>query len=32
MDAGDPLDHDEYLEFASLRLLHRWLLGFLLQL
>jgi hypothetical protein len=32
MDAGCPLDLDGYLELASLRLLHRWLLGFLFQL
>jgi hypothetical protein len=31
-DAGGPLDLDGYLELASLRLLHRWLLGALLQL
>jgi hypothetical protein len=31
-DAGGLLDLDGYLELASLRLLHRWLLGFYLQL
>jgi hypothetical protein len=31
-DAGGPLDLDGYLELTSLCLLHRWLLGFLLQL
>jgi hypothetical protein len=31
-DASGPLDLNGYLELASLRLLHRWLLGTLLQL
>jgi hypothetical protein len=30
-DAGGPLDLNGYLELASLRLLHQWLLGTLLQ-
>jgi hypothetical protein len=31
-DVGGPLDLDGKLELTSLRLLHRWLLGALLQL